>query len=84
MARNNRKTRKAVVEARYPTAGYVYNGEGTSRLGYSPRSTVRHTAPEPGEPLVVWQTNWGAPDKSDLPYVVAALRATYPDRQIEV
>ena len=84
MAHKIRKTRKAVVEARYPQAGYVYSGDGTGRLGFSPLSTVKHTPPDPGEPLAVWQSNWGAPDKSDLPYMMKALQDAYPGREITV
>lgn len=37
-----RITQKAVVDRRYPQAGYVYNGSRVARLGFSPLSTVRH------------------------------------------
>ena len=75
-------TRKAVVEARFHEAGYVYSGDGKSRIGFSPLSTVLHEPPQPNEPIAVWATNWGDPAKIDVPYMVKALRDAYPGREI--
>lgn len=77
-----RHVRKAVVEKRYPLAGYVYNGSHDARVGFSPMSTVTRTPPVEGEAIAVWETNWGAPDKIDFPYMMAALRAEFPEREV--
>lgn|GEM_PF-5097371 len=73
---------KAVVENRYPEAGYVY--VANTRMIFAPHSAANRVEKVEGEPLVLQPANWGTPIRQEIHACVAALKKAYLGREVSV